>query len=543
VAVFSAAHLDTTRMSSGVYRTGDFISSKDSKMLYYRDGKTATISAVEFVSNGTIRSIRTNGKSDASVQMDPNARAQADEYTMWLAAALPYAINPQARDVANIGFGSGLTTHALLGSPNLARLDTIEIERSMVEGARLFAPLNARAYADPRSHIHVEDAKTFFAAGGRRYDVIVSEPSNPWVSGVSTLFSDEFYGQVRRYLNPNGVFVQWVQAYEINVPLLSSIFVALGRQFGDYAVYRNGPDLFVVATPAARLPQPSAQLFSFPDMSKDLARLGIVGLDDIEALRVGGRAALGPYFLDSNAPANSDYYPILDQRAPRARFKREVAIAFPDMRDAPIPVLTVLDRDTRLPLSRIHRIGLNRHESVDQALAAAEALGVAMAGATSDAQVLSARGRQVSLLLRRLSEDCTNERDRWLEAVTETALFVIPRLAGPDVAPFFERMRASRCARTLDEAGRRRLDLLEASNARDAERMGAAAEWLLAKGDVEPGERRDYITALLLRSVVRGDAAQGRALAQEHLKTIPIKDLNPSLELLLAHLRHLPPTR
>jgi spermidine synthase len=540
VAVFSAAHLDTTRMSSGVYRNGDFISPTDSKMLFYDDGKTATISVVEFAGTGTIRSIRTNGKPDASIQMDPKVRAQADEYTMVLAAALPYAFNPEARAVANIGFGSGLTTHALLGSPNLARLDTIEIERRMVEGARLFDPLNARAFSDPRSHIHIEDAKTFFAAGGMRYDVIVSEPSNPWVSGVSTLFSDEFYGQVRRYLTPNGLFVQWVQAYEINVPLLSSIFTALGRQFGDYAVYRNGPDLFVVATPAARLPQLSAQLFSFPDMSKDLGRLGIGGLGDIEALRVGGRAALEPFFLDSNAPPNSDYYPILDQRAPRARFKHEVAVAFPDMRDAPVPVLTVLDRDTRPPLSRIQHIGHNRHVYVDQTLAAAEALGVAMEGATSDARVLSLRARQISLLVRRLSDDCANERNQWLEAVTETALFAIPRLAGPDVAPFFERMRASRCGRSLDELGRRRFEFLEASNARDVDRMGAAAEWLLAKSAVEPEERRDYVTALLLRAVAHRDAAQGRAVAQEHLKTISVKELNPSLELVLAHLRHLP---
>jgi spermidine synthase len=538
LAVFSAARLDTFRMSSGVYRHGDFINPTESRMLFYRDGKTATISLVEL---GTLRSIRTNGKSDASIQMDAGQRAQPDEYTMVLAAALPLALNPQARDVANIGFGSGLTTHALLGSPNLARLDTIEIERTMVEGARAFAPFNTRAFSDPRSHIHIEDAKTFFAAGGRRYDVIVSEPSNPWVSGVSTLFSAEFYGQVKRYLNPNGIFVQWVQAYEINVPLLSSIFTALGQQFGDYAVYRNGPDLFVIATPAKKLPVFSPDLFAFPALSQDLARLGVQGLGDLEALRVGGRAALEPFFLDSNAPPNSDYYPILDQRAPRARFKHEVAVAFPDMRDADIPVLTVLDRDTRPPLSRIHRIGLNRHVYVDQALAAAEALGVAMEGGTGDVRVLSLHGRQVSLLLHRLSADCTGERNRWLEAVTETALYAIPRLAGADVAPFFERMRATRCARTLDEAGRRRLEFLEAVNARDAERMGAAAEWLLAKGAAEPAERRDYITALLLRSVVRGDATQGRALAQEHLKAIPIKDLNTSLELLLAHLRHLPP--
>ena len=219
---------------------------------------------------------------------------------------------PGVRDVANIGFGSGLTTHTLLGSPELAHLDTIEIERMMIEGARLYSPLNKRAFSDPRSRIHIEDAKTYFASQARRYDLIVSEPSNPWVSGTATLFSQEFYGQARRYLKPEGLLVQWVQAYEINVGLLSSIFTALGKSFGDYAVYRTGADLLVVATPAARLPRLSDRAFAFPDLARDLERLGVRGLGDLEAMRVGGRTALEPLFLGGGVPPNSDYYPVLD---------------------------------------------------------------------------------------------------------------------------------------------------------------------------------------------------------------------------------------
>jgi spermidine synthase len=540
VALFSAAHLDTLRMSSGVYRLGQFISPERSHMRFYRDGKTATISVVDVA---TMRSIRTNGKADASLQMDPAQPALPDEYTMVLAAALPLALKPQVRDVANIGFGSGLTTHTLLGSPAIAHLDTIEIERMMIEGARLYSPRNDRAFSDPRNQFHVEDAKTFFAAHARRYDLIVSEPSNPWVSGTATLFSEEFYGQMRRYLNSDGLLVQWVQAYEINVPLLSTIFVALGKHFGDYAVYRTGVDLLVIATPAARLPQPSAQALSFPGLAQDLQRLGIRGLGDFEAMRVGGRAALEPFFLGAGMPANSDYYPILDQRAPRARFKNESAVSLPEVRLSHVPVLALLDRDTRQPLASLKDIGRSRPEQTDQLLTAAEALGIALTGSASEARVLSPRGQSVSLLARRLADDCPGARPQWIEAVSEVAYFVMPYLGERDVAPFLERMRASRCARSLDEAGRRRLDFLEAVNARDARRMSAAAEWLLGNVALDSVESRDYVTAVLLGALVDGDMARVRDVADRHLRTLPLEELRaPSLQLVLAHLAR-PPTQ
>ncbi len=84
----------------------------------------------------------------------------------------------------------------------MKRLDSIEIEPLMVEAARKgFGPRISNVFEDPRSHIVYEDAKTFFASTREPYDLIVSEPSNPWVSGVASLFSDEFYGRISRYLS------------------------------------------------------------------------------------------------------------------------------------------------------------------------------------------------------------------------------------------------------------------------------------------------------------------------------------------------------
>src|SRR3984957_9562340 len=186
--VLLVVHPDPLRMTSGVYRTGSATLTEGAVVTYLRDGKTATISLAE--KDGLV-TIATNGKPDAAVQMGPG-EASVDESTMVLAAAIPLSMQPHPRRVANIGFGSGLTAHTLLASGLIDRLDSIEIEPFMVEAARRgFGPRIKNVFEDPRSHVVYEDAKTFFASARQPYDLIVSEPSNPWVSGVATLFSDE----------------------------------------------------------------------------------------------------------------------------------------------------------------------------------------------------------------------------------------------------------------------------------------------------------------------------------------------------------------
>ena len=136
LVLFATAELDHVKMASGVYRQGVF-DAPGSELPFYRDGKTATISIKRRDSRV---SIRTNGKPDASVEMDPAKVMTPDEITMTAAAALPLAMNPQARRAAVIGLGSGLSTHVLLASPRLEVVDTIEIERMVIEAARHFAP-------------------------------------------------------------------------------------------------------------------------------------------------------------------------------------------------------------------------------------------------------------------------------------------------------------------------------------------------------------------------------------------------------------------
>ncbi len=542
VVAFSSAQLDLLRMSSGVYRQGQFMDPKIQKVAFYRDGKTATIAVTD---DGSLRMIRTNGKVDASVERNPERKSALDEPTMVLAAALPIAMKPNAELVANIGFGSGLTTHTLLASPKIKELDSIEIERSMIEGAKLFQPRNIRAYADPRSHIYIEDAKTFFASAGKRYDIIVSEPSNPWVSGVSTLFSEEFYGHVKRYLKDDGLLVQWVQAYEINPGLLSTIFQALGKHFGDYTVYRTGADLLVVATVKGPLPPLSAEVFNYPEFAADLRYLGYESLADLQALRMGGRAALHPLFTNTGFPPNSDYFPILDQRAPRSRFRAETSEELGLIRDGLVPVLGLLDGDWPTPLARVQSGGLNRPQRVDRTLVGAEAIGVAMSGAAEAARVLSPAQMNASLLTHALFDNCAGAGAQFVDALTEVAQAAMPYLNTAEAAVLFDRARSSKCYQALTEPQRRHVAWLQAINDLDANAIYTHAKFLLRN---TPPQREPehglYVLSALSGAMASGHIAEARALRDRYVPTLSKHSRDMlAMSLVLAHIAQAPQAR
>ena len=529
---FFTADLDLLRMSSGVYRHGIFNTPEDSTIAFYRDGKTATIAVLDVQH---VRSIRTNGKPDASITRDDKHAAQPDEATMLLAAALPLATKPDAKLVANIGFGSGLTTHALLGSPNITRLDTIEIERAMVEGARTFSPRNDRAYTDPRSHIHIEDAKTFFASSGIRYDIIVSEPSNPWVSGVSTLFSEEFYSHVKRYMKDDGLLVQWVQTYEIDLGLLSTIFNALGNHFGDYTVYATTADLLVIATPAAKLPPIRGDLFRFPGVAQDMTHLGIVDVGDLQATRIGGRAVMEPLFRRTGYPPNSDFFPILDQRAPKARFRNQFVNDIIRLREALVPTLALLDGDWRTPLTRIQAGGMNRPNRLNGAVAGAEAIGISLGASTDRSRILLPQDRSSAVLVHALMPNCRDAQAEWLQAVNAVATIAVPSLEAAAVRPLFTALRQSPCARSLDDRGRDRLALLEAINARDSKAILERSTRLL-ENPIE-SERPFYLMSAMSAALAAGDAAKAVELRDRHFNQVPPRERDSiQWKLVLAQL-------
>ncbi len=328
---------DPRRMTSAVYRTGATRTAPGSEVIYLRDGRTATISLVRL---HDVVTIATNGKPDAAIQMGRGAPAP-DEITMILAGALPLSLHPAPRIVANIGIGSGLTSSVLLSTEDVKSLTSIEIEPFMVEAARQgFLPRVSRTFEDPRSRIVVEDAKTFFAGARTRFDVIVSEPSNPWVSGVSTLFSDEFYSQIAGYLAPGGLLVQWLQIYETDLSVVMSVLKALSPHFTDYVLYNvNDSNVLVIASRDRKIGDPSPRIFSSPALKAELKRAGIEAVENLNSRRIGNKRLLDPFVRGYPVPANSDYFPFIDQAAPKLRFLNSNALPLVELQMLPVPFL------------------------------------------------------------------------------------------------------------------------------------------------------------------------------------------------------------
>ncbi|WP_444994542.1 fused MFS/spermidine synthase [Aliikangiella sp. IMCC44359] len=374
---------DPLTLSSGVFRHGETNNLESANVLFYQDGKTASISVIEEKSGNRV--IITNGKPDAAIA-PPDQEHSMDEDTMMLLAAMPLVIHPKAKKLANIGMGSGLTTHTLMSSAELTSVNTIEIEPAIVKGIQHFGQSTEKALVDPRSHITIDDAKSFFSRNKTKYDIIISEPSNPWVSGVAGLFSKEFYHHVNRYLNDDGIFVQWLQLYETNFDLVTSVFKALGNNFADYAVYSsNYGDIIIVASNGRNITEISYPSFKQSALSKQLQRINIENIENFSSRLIATKALLHPLFELSNAPINSDYFPYLGLNSPKARYLRQDSFALTELQKAPFPPARLIKQLTNKesigsqhlsPISRDKAIKIanyfldEKHENTDLTLGA-----------------------------------------------------------------------------------------------------------------------------------------------------------------------------
>lgn len=341
VVVTWAGQVDPRQQVSGVFRTGLTELPGRVEVPFLKDGKTATVSVVQ-LGDGRA-AISTNGKPDAAIMMVDDETPADDEVTMVMAGTLPYVHHPDPQRIAVIGWGSGVTTHTLAGNSAVQSIETVEIERVMYEGAKLFGSRVARAYEDSRSVVRFEDARTYFSTGNRRYDVVVSEPSNPWVSGVASLFTKEFYGFVKNHLERDGVLVQWLHAYELNDQLLGTMVAALMSEFPNTELYvTNSSDLIFVAHKGTRA-EPNWSLLDKEPLSSELRRVGLRSKEDFEIRRVGGPRVLANYVRRLGVRPYSDFYPTVALNAPRSRFKKEIADSLVGLVDNGLPVLDILD--------------------------------------------------------------------------------------------------------------------------------------------------------------------------------------------------------
>ena len=526
LAVVATVHFEPRRLASGVYRYRRVELNDNAKVMYYKDGKTATVS---LALAGTYLTIATNGKPDATVELADD-KSSVDEITMVMLAALSLAYSPQARHIANIGFGSGLTTHTLLGDPTVEQVDTIEIEAAMVQAAHGFGDRVSRAFDDPRSKIHFEDAKTFFSLENRAFDVIVAEPSNPWVSGVAGLFSEEFYKTVPTYLAPDGIFVQWLQLYEFNDELVQSVLKALAKSFSDFVVYNtDNSDVLIVAKARGKLPRPSFEPLLNGPLAGDLSRVGLRDPADFLARRTGSREIIDALLAQSSVPPNSDYFPFLDLNAGRARFLQQIATTFLDWSIAPLPVLDMIGLGDFDP-SRVSPDASFRRTVL---IGEAKRISRAFSDGSRDMSSLTPELTVLALLAR--SCDPATTDDEWLRGMHSLAvrtLAYLPPAAGKDLLrhamPEACLEQAKVSARVLGWLG-----LYRAVAARDGVGMATAAQPLLEDPRSAPWQLQYALTAGMLGYLAAGQPDRTVELWEQRPASLQHIDPPPEAKLLL----------
>lgn len=526
--------LDPFKMASGVYRKKGFLTPEQGSIVYYRDGKTATVSLTQGRS-GTM-SIRTNGKPDASINMNLNSRqATPDETTMILAAAIPMGLHPQAKTVANIGLGSGLTAHTLLCNPSLQQVDTVEIEPSMVEAAKNFKHRVNLAYTDPRSKIFIDDAKTFFSTHRKNYDIIISEPSNPWVSGVGGLFSEEFYRMINNNLNTDGLFVQWLQLYEIDVNLVASVLKAINPSFADFVAFApNDSELFIVARKSGTVGELNANIFKNPSISRALQGIQINNVQDIEIRRIGNKRTLGRFISTFPIRANSDYYPVLDQNAARTRFMQANALELLEFSHDPLPTAEMLKssapawHETDISPSPYYR------KSKDAFCAMACRDYILTGSFSSKYQQIPMDIRQEMVKIRQLFQErgsMMQKTDR-MTILSSLARF-IPYLRPQEMALIWKKLESAPGGPLLSTQEKALIRLFKAVGNRNAEAMTLSAGSLLTDMPTLPPEALEYTLA----GGMLGHLAQGnRQEAFQLWKTYGYKAIGADMPEILFRL-------
>jgi hypothetical protein len=490
------------------------------RAVYYRDGKTASV-AVRVQQQSGIVTILTNGKPDAGIRLDPSLAPTPDEYTVSLVAVLPLLIKPDAKTFANIGWGSGLTVEAALSHSGPQVLDSIEIEPVMYAGASTFARYMPRAYSDERSHIYFEDAKSYFARHGKRYDVIMAEPSNPWVNGVAGLFTTEFYRDTRRYLAPGGVFVQWLQGYEFNDRLMGSIFAALGENFSDYEIYEANPgDLLIVAVAQGQVPPMGPLPEQETAFREGLKRLGITRVEGISARSLGHKRQIEPLLAALAPQVNSDFRPVVQLEAPRARFQGSTARAVQSLAIAPVPVLEMAG-GARLSYLKEPAPAYDPSPRVRLQSVATE-----IARLLSDRTADPLRSREkvateIALMLRRPEALCGDEPSRTvldqLQTAAETTLGGLPQ---EQVRALWVERKWLGCTPRSQHV-RARLDVYAAIAARDPRAMLERARALLA-GPAQGGDNwgRYLLGTAMLGAYAAGDSAEALRLWNAYRDTL-----------------------
>ena len=318
------------------------------RVVLHKEGITTTVTTTRTVDRSLSRRacwVRTallvNGKPDASLSVlhgRPPAGCKGlltkldtapvkispsgDAETQILSGLLPVAVHagtgPPDRALI-IGWGSGITVGALLQS-GVRRIVAVELEQQVVAAARLFEPHNHTPQTHRRVEVVNADGRNYLATSKKRFDLVISEPSNPWMSGCGNLFTREFFQLVRRRLTPDGLYLQWLQAYEIAPDNVWSILATLSSVFPSVHVFSPAQaptDMLLVARPRpGKLDWTSmARRLAAPRVRRELAQVGIHTPADLAARLLAAPA--GVLAVSGEAQINTDDNARIEFAAPK----------------------------------------------------------------------------------------------------------------------------------------------------------------------------------------------------------------------------------
>ncbi|MEM9406785.1 MAG: fused MFS/spermidine synthase [Acidobacteriota bacterium] len=252
------------------------------ELLFYDEGLSTVVTVGRERENGNVW-LANNGKIDASTQ--------GDMVTQLLVAHLPFVFAPEAKDVLVIGLASGISAGAVTLHESPERIDLIEIEPAIVEASHSFSEFNNRPLDDPRVNLIVNDGRNqLLVTPPGTYDLVSAQPSNPWLTGVANLFTQEFFELGRSRLAPGGIWAQWIQTYGMATEDLRSLLGAFSDVFPSVRLFRvDDADLILIGSESPldlSWERVSSTLWSRPEPVAQLRRELVLGEAQVLALEL-----------------------------------------------------------------------------------------------------------------------------------------------------------------------------------------------------------------------------------------------------------------
>ncbi|HXG64075.1 MAG TPA: fused MFS/spermidine synthase, partial [Blastocatellia bacterium] len=315
---FMSPPWDSEVMSSAVYRYApsmthmsrqelfEHLRSGQGETVFYEEGITATV-AVQKQGGGRV--LKVNGK--------PEASTAGDMPTQILIGSLPLLVREQTDDVLVIGLGSGITLGSVQQFP-IKRVTCVELEPAVIEASRHFDDVNNRPLEDPRLRLIANDGRNYIFTTDEKFDVIISEPSNPWLTGVANLFTLEYFKRGAEKLKEDGVFSQWLQIYEMTPEDLRTLVATFRAAFPHTYLFRGAEgDLMLLGSKTAR-PLDLRVIrshFADPKIAADFKRINTYSETDILSRFYFGDAEMAKFC--AGAPLNTDDNALIEFSAPR----------------------------------------------------------------------------------------------------------------------------------------------------------------------------------------------------------------------------------